>query len=61
MNKGDDMYYTKKRRIKKGPIIVLVVIVLIIILVIVGINLYKHYNAIQGEFQQKDVLKIGVI
>ena len=39
------MYYTKKRRIKKGPIIVLVVIILIIILVIVGINLYKHYTS----------------
>ena len=39
------MYYTKKRRIKKGPIIVLVVIITIIILVIVGINLYKHYTS----------------
>ena len=39
------MYYTKKRRIKKGPIIVLIVIILVIILVIVGINLYKHYTS----------------
>ena len=39
------MYYTKKRRIKKGPIIVLIVIIIVIILVIVGINLYKHYTS----------------
>lgn len=39
------MYYTKKRRIKKGPIIVLGIIILVIILITVGINLYKKYTS----------------
>ena len=59
------MYYTKKRRIKKGPIIVLAVIILVIILIVVGINLYNHYTSNEyrlseagyNEDEIKEILK----
>ena len=59
------MYYTKKRRIKKGPIILLGIIILVIILVVVGINLYKKYTSDEyklgeagySENEIKEILK----
>ena len=59
------MFYTKKRRIKKGPIILLGIIILVIILVVVGINLYKKYTSDEyklgeagySENEIKEILK----
>ena len=57
------MYYTKKRKIKKGPIIFIAVVIFIIILIIVGINLYKHYTSFEyklGEagYNEKEIKEI---
>ena len=57
------MYYTKKRKIKKGPIIFVAVVIFIIILIIVGINLYKHYTSFEyklGEagYNEKEIKEI---
>ena len=54
------MYYTKKRKIKKGPIIFIAVVIFIIILIIVCINLYKHYTSFEyklGEagYNEKEI------
>lgn len=59
------MNYTKKRKIKKGPIIVCAILIIVIILAIVCINLYKYYTSYEyklgesgyNEAEIKEILK----